>query len=89
MIHIATKTVAPTVSLTVDKLSSLLSNIKYLAEKLFPWGMISDKQMEELWDAQKIYGEEAQKEAESLQCYMVPDNLLDYVGTWKEIEVEV
>lgn len=60
-----------------------------IIDKLFKGEFISPKQHEELWDAQKLYGEEAQEEAKPLQCYMVPDNLLDYVGTWKEIEVEV
>lgn len=63
--------------------------IDYVAEKLFPWGMISDKQHEELWDAQKLWTEEEQKEAKKLQQYGVHDNLLDYVGTWKEVEANV
>lgn len=57
--------------------------------EIFPMGFISEKQQNELWDAQKLYGEEAQEEAKPLQCYMVPDNLIDYVGAWKEIKVEV
>ena len=62
--------------------------INTLCEHLFPWGVMSEAQMEVLWEAQKLYGEEAQEEAESLQCYMVPYNLLDYIVTWKKVEVE-
>jgi hypothetical protein len=59
-----------------------------ITKDLFPWGVISEKQMEELWDAQKLWSAEEEEEAAPLQCYMVKDNLLDYVGTWKELEVE-
>lgn len=62
--------------------------IDTISKNLFPWGVISEKQMEELWDAQKLWTKEEEEEAEPLQCYMVPDNLIDYVGAWKEIDIK-
>jgi len=60
-----------------------LLTLNELTSKIFPWGMLSPKQFEEMWDAQKLMGEEEYEEAVSLKCYGVKDNLLDYELTWK------
>jgi hypothetical protein len=56
---------------------------------LFPWGMISDDQHKELWEAQKIITSEEEEEAKALQQYGVHDNLLDYKLTWVKEEIKV
>lgn len=56
--------------------------------EIFPMGFFSEKQLEQLWEAQKLMSPESQEKAVHLGCYMVKDNLLDYVGTWKEIDIK-
>ena len=63
----------PNTTVTVDTIT----------KKLFPWGMISNKQHEELWDAQKLVGDEIEQ-AEVLERYGAYDNLLDYKLTWEK-----
>lgn len=53
-----------------------------VANELFPWGVISENQHRELWEAQKIITSEEEEEAKALQQYGVHDNLLDYELTW-------
>jgi len=60
-----------------------------VANTLFPWGMISDDQHRELWEAQKIITTEEEEEAKALQQYGVHDNLLDYKLTWVKEGVKV
>jgi hypothetical protein len=56
---------------------------------IFPWGMLSEKQIEDIWKAQKVHGEKNKKEVEKLKLYGVGDNLLDYAGTWEKEVVDI
>lgn len=60
-------------------------DIDTVAKDLFPWGMISDDQNKEIWDAQKLDSDK-QEMAKELICYAAHDNLLDYEGTWEREE---
>ena len=53
-----------------------------LTNDLFSNGMISEKQHNELWDAQKLNSEEEFEEAKLLVRCGPHDNLLDYLHTW-------
>ena len=46
---------------------------------VFPWGFFSESQLKEIWAAQKVDSEMAKKH----QCVGAPDNMIDYVETWK------
>jgi len=46
--------------------------------KLFPWGMFSEEQLDEIWDLQKVDS----KTMPENTCFGAHDNLLDYLQTW-------
>jgi hypothetical protein len=60
----------PNTLITLDKFSI----------NLFPWGMFSKAQLDKIWDAQK---RESEDETKDCTCIGAPDNLLDYLETWK------
>jgi len=53
--------------------------------EFFGWGMLSDQQMNDIWDAQKINSKkEEEKARKELGLVGVHDNLLDYIKTWEK-----
>lgn len=46
---------------------------------VFPWGFFSETQLNEIWSAQKVNSENAKEYA----CVGAPDNMIDYLETWK------
>lgn len=46
---------------------------------LFPMGFFSEKQLNEIWDAQKVGSDDS----EGFTCIGAPDNMIDYLETWK------
>ena len=61
--------------------SNTLVDINTFSIRLFPLGMFSEKQLNNIWDAQK---RESKEETENCACVGAPDNLLDYTETWKK-----
>lgn len=57
-------------------------DLKTLCANAFPWGMLSETQLRNLWDIQKIGDIEYVK---NMRCIGAPDNLLDYYETWNKI----
>ena len=53
--------------------ANTLVTLKVISEKLFPWGMFSDKQLNDIWDAQKVSSSE----------FGGTDNMIDYPIVWK------
>jgi len=47
--------------------------------EIFPWGFFSDEQLNTIWDAQKVERDNYKNYA----CIGAPDNLIDYIETWK------
>ena len=56
-----------------------LIDINVIAMDLFPWGMFSDEQLNDIWDAQKVRSTDGLDE---WNCHGSHDNLLDYNETW-------
>ena len=45
----------------------------------FPWGFFSEKQLKEIWDAQKVNPDNSKEFA----CIGAPDNMIDYLESWR------
>lgn len=52
--------------------ANTLVTLKVISEQLFPFGMFSDKQLKEIWDAQKVSSSE----------FGGTDNMIDYEIVW-------
>jgi len=61
--------------------SNTLVDIDTFSIRLFPFGMFSEKQLNDIWDVQK---RKSKEETENCACIGAPDNLLDYSETWKK-----
>jgi|ERR1035437_3131983 hypothetical protein len=61
--------------------SNTLVDIDTFSIRLFPFGMFSKKQLENIWDTQKVNKNDDVKNCE---CIGAHDNLLDYSETWKK-----
>ena len=55
-----------------------LIDMDVYCKQAFPWGMFSKEQFETIWDLQK-----KQKDDDVKHGIGAPDNLLDYLETWK------
>lgn len=55
--------------------------IDEVSMKVFPWGFFSEKQLKDMWDAQKVRLDDGLDEC---HCYGAPDNLLDYAEFWEK-----
>lgn len=51
-----------------------LITLKVLSEQLFPWGMFSEQQLNDIWDAQKVSSKE----------FGGTDNMIDYPEVWRD-----
>lgn len=51
-----------------------LVTLNIISEKLFPWGFFSDKQLNDIWDAQKVSAKE----------FGGTDNMIDYEIVWRD-----
>lgn len=47
--------------------------------EVFPWGFFSDEQLNKIWDAQKVRTDDRK----DFTCIGAPDNMIDYLETWK------
>jgi len=47
--------------------------------EVFPWGFFSEKQLHEIWGAQKV----GPDDREGFTCIGAQDNMIDYLETWK------
>ena len=53
-----------------------LITLKTISEQLFPFGMFSEKQLNDIWGAQKVSGDDRPKSGS--------DNMIDYQEVWKD-----
>jgi len=63
--------------------NKLPENTIITADKLaevFPWGFFSERQLQDIWDAQKVGGDDR----EGYTCIGAPDNMIDYLESWKD-----
>lgn len=60
--------------------ANTLVGITEVSMELFPYGFFSDEQLSTIWDAQKVRHDD---ELDRCTCCGAPDNLLDYIETWK------
>jgi len=70
------------VMLTFYLYRKLPENILVTVDKIgevFPWGFFSDEQLNKIWDAQKVNSEERK----NYTCIGAPDNMIDYLETWR------
>jgi hypothetical protein len=65
--YLSTKLPKNTV-ITVDKFA-----------EIFPWGFFSEKQLNEIWSAQKVKSENCK----GYTCIGAQDNMIDYLEIWK------
>jgi len=55
-------------------------NLTTFGMEIFPLGFFSEKQLIDIWDAQKV----SKDEMKEMSCHGAPDNLLDYSETWQK-----
>ena len=58
-----------------------LINIDVYSMKLFPFGVFSEEQFNEIWDAQKVSNLD---DMSSYKCIGAYDNLVDYLEFWEK-----
>ena len=46
---------------------------------VFPMGFFNNEQLKEIWDAQKVRGDER----DEFTCIGAPDNMIDYLESWR------
>lgn len=60
--------------------ANTLVDVNVVSMNLFPFGFFSEKQLNEIWDEQKVRPEDGLDEC---TCIGAHDNLIDYLEFWK------